>query len=67
MGTITYSHIGSLDIQIDLHLPLDLRQGSRPAIVHFHGGGMIEGCRKTLYFQRWLLGARSRPQFGVHR
>lgn len=56
METITYSHIDSLDIQLDLFLPRELGEGLVPALVHFHGGGMIAGCRKTLFFQHWLKG-----------
>lgn len=67
METITYSRIGSLEIQLDLHLSQSLPQGSRPAIVHFHGGGMIGGCRKTLFFQRWLLGNSQTSQQKIER
>lgn len=56
METITYSQVGSLDIQLDLYLPPELNEGLVQAVVHFHGGGMIAGCRKTLYFQNWLKG-----------
>ena len=56
METITYSRIDNLEIQLDLYLPPELNEGSVPALVHFHGGGMIAGCRKTLFFQQWLKG-----------
>lgn len=54
METITYSRFETLDIQLDLYLPPELNAGLVPALVHFHGGGMIAGCRKTLFFQQWL-------------
>lgn len=54
MTTIAYSRVETLDIQLDLYLPPDLKEGPVPAIVHFHGGGMIAGCRKTLFYQQWL-------------
>lgn len=56
MKTITYSRVEDLDIQLDLYLPPELKAGMVPALVHFHGGGMIAGCRKTLFFQQWLKG-----------
>lgn len=56
METITYSRFETLDIQLDLYLPPELSAGLVPALVHFHGGGMIAGCRKTLFFQQWLKG-----------
>ena len=56
METVTYSRIDNLEIQLDLYLPPGLKEGSVPALVHFHGGGMIAGCRKTLFFQQWLKG-----------
>lgn len=56
METITYSRVGSLDIKLDLYIPPEPKQGLVPALVHFHGGGMIAGCRKTLFFQHWLKG-----------
>lgn len=58
METITYSRVDNLDIQLDLYLPPGLNEceGLVPALVHFHGGGMIAGCRKTLFFQQWLKG-----------
>ena len=54
METITYSRVDKLDIQLDLYLPPELKEGLVPALVFFHGGGMIAGCRKTLFFQQWL-------------
>lgn len=57
METITYSRVGSLDIKLDLYIPPEPKQGLVPALVHFHGGGMIAGCRKTLFFQHWLKDA----------
>ena len=56
METITYSTVERLDIQLDLYLPPELKVGLVPALVHFHAGGMIAGCRKTLSFQQWLKG-----------
>ena len=56
MKTITYSRVGTLDIQLDLYQPPELKEGPVAAVVHFHGGGMIAGCRKTLFFQHWLKG-----------
>ena len=56
MTSITYSSIESLDIQLDLYLPPEPKEGAVAALVYFHGGGMIAGCRKTLGFQRWLKG-----------
>ena len=57
METITYSRIDDLEVQqLDLFLPPGLKEGLVPALVHFHGGGMIAGCRKTLFFQTWLKG-----------
>ena len=56
MQTITYSRVDTLEIQLDLYLPPELREGLVPALVHFHAGGMIAGCRKTLYYQQWLKG-----------
>ena len=56
METVTYSRVDSLDIQFDLYLPAGLNQSLVPALVHFHGGGMIAGCRKTLSFPHWLKG-----------
>ena len=56
METITYSRIDDLEVQLDLYLPPGLKEGLVPALVHFHGGGMIAGCRKTLFFQTWLKG-----------
>ena len=61
METITYSRVENLDIQLDLYLPTELRQGLIPAIVHFHSGGMIAGCRKTLALQQWLKGKPIQP------
>ena len=56
METVTYSRVETLDIQVDLYLPTGLKEGLVPALVFFHGGGMISGCRKTLIFQQWLKG-----------
>lgn len=56
METITYSYADNLEIQLDLYLPPELDQTFVPALVHFHSGGMIAGCRKTLIFQQWLKG-----------
>lgn len=56
MTSITYSRVGSLDIELDLYLPPEPKEVLIPALVHFHGGGMIAGCRKTLAFQQWLKG-----------
>lgn len=56
METITYSRVESLEIQLDLYLPPELNAGLVPALVHFHGGGMIAGSRKSLFFQQWLKG-----------
>ncbi|CAF9908250.1 MAG: hypothetical protein ALECFALPRED_004361 [Alectoria fallacina] len=57
METITYSQVDSLNIQLDLYLPPELEQGLVAAVVHFHGGGMIAGCRKILSTQHWLKDA----------
>lgn len=56
MQSITYSHVDSLDIKLDLHLPPELAAGPVPALVHFHRGGMMAGSRKTLASQHWLKG-----------
>ena len=55
MKTITYSRVGDLEIQLDLYLPPDVSPGPKAVIIFIHGGGMIGGCRKTLFFQKWLL------------
>ena len=56
METVTYSRVENLDIKLDLYLPKELQHGLIPALVHFHPGGMIAGCRKTLVLQQWLKG-----------
>lgn len=56
METITYSSVERLDIQLDLYLPPELKVGLVSALVHFHAGDMIVGCRKTLSSQQWLKG-----------
>lgn len=56
METITYSQVGSLEIKFDLYLPGGLKEGLVQTVVHFHCGGMIAGCRKTLLSQNWLKG-----------
>ena len=59
MKTITYCTIHSLEIQLDLFVPEHLPSGLVPALVFFHGGGMVSGGRKTLVLQQWLKGTSS--------
>ena len=54
MKTVRYDHAHALDLDVftsDVSNP-----GSKPAVVFFHGGGMVAGSRKSLFFQKWLLG-----------
>jgi len=39
--------LDSLEIQLGLYLPPNLLAEPRPAIVHFHGGGMVGGCSSS--------------------
>lgn len=59
MKTITYSKAAGLDIKLDLYIPTPVSSGPKAALVFFHGGGMVTGGRRTLYFQRWLIGTIS--------
>ncbi|KAH9916866.1 Alpha/Beta hydrolase protein [Fomitopsis serialis] len=55
MQTVTYSRVGSLEIQLDIRLPPSPTAGALPAVVHFHGGGMTTGARSGYDCWQWLI------------
>lgn len=46
--TVTYLQVDGLDI----HLPVGV-QGALPALVHFHGGGLVTGARNDGSVRQW--------------
>jgi acetyl esterase/lipase len=46
--TVTYRQAHGLDIKLDVYLPE--ASGSPPAVLFFHGGGLVSGNRRDLYF-----------------
>lgn len=59
MNTITYKRVGSLEIKLDLCIPPSAMAGEvLPAVIYFHGGGLLSGCRteEDVYFPFWLKG-----------
>lgn len=48
--TIPYSVVDGLEINIDLYVPPGIT-GSAPAVVFYHGGGIVSGSRDDFYFQ----------------
>ncbi|KAH9934356.1 Alpha/Beta hydrolase protein [Fomitopsis serialis] len=50
MPTITYSHVDSLEIQLDYDLPSHVTSGSLGVVIYLHGGGIITGSRKDAFF-----------------
>ena len=59
--TVTYSQVGPLGINLDLHIPPGLTPGSHAALVYFHGGGFVTANREGLIFQQWLLSKHDDP------
>ncbi|KAI0284135.1 alpha/beta-hydrolase [Russula brevipes] len=52
--TIAYKQLGDLTLYIDVYPPTPQSDGSVPAVVFFHGGGMTAGDR-TSWFPAWLF------------
>ncbi|KAF9262867.1 alpha/beta-hydrolase [Marasmius fiardii PR-910] len=52
--TLTYKIVKDVPIKLDAYLPTNSQtQGSLPAVVYFHGGGLVMGSRSDL-FPTWL-------------
>ncbi|KAG7088138.1 hypothetical protein E1B28_012160 [Marasmius oreades] len=52
--TLTYKVVKGVPIKLDLYLPThEQNQGPTPAVVYFHGGGLVMGSRRDL-FPHWL-------------
>ncbi|KAL0574945.1 hypothetical protein V5O48_007019 [Marasmius crinis-equi] len=52
--TLTYKVVKDVPIKLDVYLPQNRQKGVRlPAVVYFHGGGLIMGSRRDL-FPTWL-------------
>ena len=60
--TVVYSKVQGLDIKVDIYVPSILPAGSHPALVLFHGGGMVAGNRQGVLIQQWLIGKGFLPQ-----
>jgi len=57
--TITYRRVGDLDIKLDVSVPPSATTGSvLPAVVYFHGGGLLSGGRneEDAYTPLWFKG-----------
>ncbi|KAH9916852.1 Alpha/Beta hydrolase protein [Fomitopsis serialis] len=54
MLTVTYSRVGSLDIKLDIEVPAHPNSGALPAVIYFHGGGMVAGSRRDALFPEWF-------------
>ncbi|KAL4752215.1 hypothetical protein BDW72DRAFT_192161 [Aspergillus terricola var. indicus] len=51
----TYKHVGDHAIRVDVLIPQALETGKRPAIVRFHGGGLVIGDSIVAEFwPQWL-------------
>ena len=58
--TITYKRVGDLDIKIDVTVPPSATvDSSLPALIYYHGGGLLSGCRveEEAWFPLWIKGA----------
>ena len=67
MKTITFSRIGSLDINLDLYLPdAQHKQGPLPALVFYHGGGTVAGNRKDIAYNQSMESTRVEPPTIFH-
>ena len=64
--TVTYSRVDDLEIQLDLYLPPDVPPGPKGAIIFFHGGGMVAGCRKSLNYEEWLISEFMKSTRAIH-
>ena len=53
--TLTYSRLPSLNLLLDIHIPTSLPLGAHPALIFFHGGGIVTGNRECLRGQQWLI------------
>lgn len=63
MKTITYSRIGSLDIKLDLYVPDTQHKGPLPALVFYHGGGIVAGNRDLYHKGMKSMGVEPSPMF----
>lgn len=47
--TLVYSHVNNLDIRLDIDFPSQEKStnSSIPALIFFHGGGLIGGNRQS--------------------
>lgn len=53
--TLVYSTVDEHDIKLDYYLP-PTANGSLPAFIYYHGGGMTSGSRRDRAFPQWLYG-----------
>lgn len=55
--TLVYSKVDGLELKVDIYLPPNAT-GSMPAIICWHGGGMVVGDRKPRDTQitTWMIG-----------
>jgi acetyl esterase/lipase len=60
--TITYSQVDGLNIQLDAYVPE--ASGSLPAVLYFHGGGLVCGSRDDFLLPEWLKGLSSARAIG---
>lgn len=51
--TLVYSTVDGHDIRLDYYLP-PVEGGNLPAIIYYHGGGMVAGSRRGMGFPLWL-------------
>ncbi|KAJ3031792.1 hypothetical protein HDV00_008122 [Rhizophlyctis rosea] len=53
--TVAFSTVGNLQLKTDIYLPSNLKAGQTVgAIIQYHGGGLVSGGRKDVWFPTWL-------------
>ncbi|KAI9847046.1 MAG: hypothetical protein M1838_001058 [Thelocarpon superellum] len=52
----TYKWVQNHGIEVDILIPKDSKDGARPCMVHFHGGGLITGSSLfSGFISQWIL------------
>lgn len=59
MPTVVYSRADSLEIKLDYDVPHSITSVSLGAVVYLHGGGIISGSRRDVFYPSSMKGARS--------
>jgi acetyl esterase/lipase len=62
--TVTYRQAAGVDVKLDVYAPVS--SGAAPAVLFFHGGGLLCGNRNDLYFPTWLKGRLRMSAYIVH-